>query len=150
MKAKLISIAGAGLSCLLVFMAAGCAQNLSADDLARKVGQPSDVPFFGDKAVYMGDKDGYRYVHVRDLFDDWTWLGECTYMVPASDWPMANPMPLTCNASKWRDVEWLNGDGPPKVAQNAFLTIAPTFPVGAPATQPSTMSATTLPASEPK
>ncbi|HWE02385.1 MAG TPA: hypothetical protein VG326_08225 [Tepidisphaeraceae bacterium] len=124
---------------LILFMGAGCTQSISADQLAQKVDKPADVQFFGDRAVYMGDKDGYRYVHVRDLFDKWTWLGECTYKIPDSEWPMQHPMPLTNDAEQWKDVEWLNGDAPPDVAQVSDLYITPAFPEGAPKTQPVTL-----------
>ncbi|HZK82599.1 MAG TPA: hypothetical protein VFC46_16060 [Humisphaera sp.] len=141
MQSRLLSTTLPVLAALL--LAAGCTQNLSTDGLADKVGKPADVHFFGDRAVYMGDQDGYRYVHVRDLFDEWTWLGECTYKIPESDWPMEHPMKLTCNAAKWKDVEWLNGDAPPRIRQNVDLYVTPSFPVGAPKTQPTTMSVMT-------
>src|ERR1700689_4660450 len=123
------------------FLAAGCTQDLSRDQLAQKVGQPSDIHFFGDEAVYMGDQDGYRHVHVRELFGGWNFLGECDYKVPASEWPMEHPMPLTEDASKWQNVSWMNGDAPAGVAQNVFLEITPPFPLGAPKTQPATKPA---------
>ena len=110
----------------------------SRQALADRVGQPHDVTFFGDQAVYMGDKDGYRYVHVRNLFGIAQYFGECDYKVPESQWPMQNPMPLTEDASKWQNVSWLNGDAPAGVAQNAFLQITPSFPLGTPQTKPST------------
>jgi hypothetical protein len=106
---------------------------------ADTVGKPADVHFFGDHAVYMGDKDGYRYVHVRDIFEFWGFLGECDYLIPENDWPMKHPMPLTTDATLWQDVTWLNGDGPKDIPQDAFLHITPAFPLGAPATQPALM-----------
>lgn len=137
----------------LALFSAGCAQEISSDQLASKIGRPHDVNFFGDQAVYMGDRDGYRYVHLRDMFDFWGFLGECDYKVRESQWPMKNPMRLTGNASKWRDVTWLDGNAPEGVPQNVFLTISPSYPEGTPKTQPASMPSTTaygeMPGSEP-
>ncbi|HET6246463.1 MAG TPA: hypothetical protein VFE47_02100 [Tepidisphaeraceae bacterium] len=110
---------------------------MSRKDLADTVGKPADINFFGDQAEYMGDHDGNRYVHVRDMSDFWGFLGECVYTVPAKDWPMAHPMPLTVDATQWQDVTWMGGDGPQGVGQNGFLHITPSFPLGAPKTRPS-------------
>ena len=121
----------------------GCARDISRDQFAQKIGQPGDIQFFGDRAVYMGDQDGYRYVHVRDLFDFWGFMGECDYKVAESEWPMKHPMPLTCDATRWQNVEWMNGDAPAGVPQSAFLRMTPAFPLGAPKTQPTTMPTTT-------
>jgi hypothetical protein len=67
----------------------------------------------------------------------WGFLGECDYAIPESQWPMEHPMPFTEDATKWRDVTWLDGgDAPVSVAQNPFLFTTPSFPVGAPATKP--------------
>jgi len=122
---------------LLSLLAIGCTQEISRDQLAAKVGRPCDVQFFGDHAMYMGDADGYRYVHVHDLFSCLTFLGEREYKIPESQWPMQHPMPLTDNANFWQDVQWMNGDAPPGIPQSVFLTMTPTFPLGAPKTQPS-------------
>ena len=101
--------------------------------MADTVDKPAEVKFFGDQAVYMGDRDDYRYVHVRDMFDYWGFLGEPVMRIAKSDWPMEHPMPLTMDASRWVDVSWMNGDAPPGVMRNAFLHITPAFPLGAPA-----------------
>jgi hypothetical protein len=144
------SIALCTFAILASCFAAGCAEDISAKQLAQKVGQPADVPFFGDQAMYMGDSDGYRYVHLRDLFDDHNMIGERDYRVPASQWPMKHPMPLTEDASKWQNVTWMNGDGLPGVEQHPFLHITTTYPLGAPQTQPATAPATSTKPPEPR
>lgn len=118
-------------------MTFGCTQDASRQAIVEKVGQPTDVKFFGDQVLYMGDYEGYRYVHVRDMFDTYKNYGECTYRIPQSQWPMTHPMPLTEDPAYWQQVTWMNGDAPPGVSQNIFMNLTPTFPLGAPpASQP--------------
>lgn len=121
----------AALAGLSIF--SGCTPEISHQQLADKVGKPDDVQFFANRALYLGDKDGYRYVHVRDLFSCGTFLGEGTYKVPQSQWPMSHPMPLTSNAQLWQDVQWMGGEAPQDVPQSGFLALTPSFPEGAPA-----------------
>lgn len=134
------------IAMLATSLLTGCAQDLSRDQLAQTIGQPHDFPVFGNHAVYMGDEGGYRYVHVRDINGFWNFVGECDFKVPASQWPMEHPMPLTDDAAQWRNVEWMNGDAPQGIGQNAFLSITPASPLGVPAMQP--VNPASRPASE--
>ena len=125
------------------------AMESSRKDLADTVGKPIDIHFFGDQAVYMGDHGGYRYVHLRDMSDFWGFPGECDFRVAQEQWPMEHPMPLTADATKWVDVTWMDSDAPEGVAQNPALHITPTFPLGAPKTQPAMIPTKTQPSSQP-
>ena len=120
------------LTCAAVGAPLGCATETSPQRVARKVGQPQQDPFFGNQVLYMGDRDGYRYVHVRSLH---SYLGDRDYKVPAENWNMQHPMRYSTNPLNWRDVTWMNGDAI-DFQQNAFLNASPSFPEGAPATQP--------------
>ena len=138
------------ISSSLLAFTGGCTQEISRQQLVDKIGDPHDVAFFGDRAIYKGDKDGYRYVHVRNMFDFWGFLGECDYKIRESEWPMEHPMQLTSKATHWQDVTWMDTDAPAGVRQNELLYLSPSFPIGAPSTQASNSDQTTpRPASSP-
>ncbi len=120
----------------------GGAKEISPQDLVQKMGNPNDVQFFGDRLVYMGDKNGYRYVHLRDMYRSDTFLGEHDYKVREADWPMEHPMRLMRDAHKWQDVSWMNGDTLPGALEDWNLYASPSYPMGTPATQPTSYPAT--------
>lgn len=107
----------------------------SPGEVADKVDHPADSHFFADRALYMGDKDGYRYVHVRDMFGCLTFLGEQTYAIKADQWPVEHPMAFTEDATRWQDVRWMASSGLPGVQPTVLLSATPTFPLGAPPDQ---------------
>lgn len=149
----------------LLALGAGCAQTISREQLASKVEKAGIHPFSA-QFLYVGDDDGYHYVHRRNIYSFGSSLpvwavGDCDYKIPASDWEIAHSFPRTDNPRWWRNVTWMNGDTR-GIPQNPFMYATPHFPEGAPATRPTSFPAPagqgmpdtlpapeTLPATEP-
>src|ERR1700733_5946279 len=81
---------------------AGCAQESSRDHIVSHLTQ-SEAQVFPDHAVWMGDADGYHYIHVRNIY---CMLGDKDYKVPVASWDLPDPFPWTDDASQWRNVQW--------------------------------------------
>ncbi|MDB5333555.1 MAG: hypothetical protein JWP03_4706 [Phycisphaerales bacterium] len=143
MRFRLLPATFLPLAALLVF-GAGCAQTISREQLAAKV-EKAGGQAYSDQFLYVGDSDGYHYVHRRSVYSFgaalpvWA-VGDADYKVANSDWEVAHTFPLTDNPRRWRNVMWMDDDTR-GIPQSPFMYATPSFPEGAPATRPTSFPA---------
>ncbi|HWE93420.1 MAG TPA: hypothetical protein VG269_05545 [Tepidisphaeraceae bacterium] len=143
MRIRLLPATFLPLAALLVF-GAGCAQTISREQLAAKV-QKAGGQAYSDQFLYVGDAEGYHYVHRRSVYSFgaslpvWA-VGDADYKISTSDWEVAHAFPLTDNPRQWRNVMWMDGDTR-GIPQSPFMYATPSFPEGAPATRPTSFPA---------
>jgi hypothetical protein len=94
------------VSISIALFSAGCAEETSREHIVSHL-TASESQVFPDHAVWMGDRGGYHYIHVRNIY---CLLGDKDYVVPVATWDLPDPFPFTDDASKWRNVQWEDKD----------------------------------------